>query len=219
MRLALYHQVRRTELRQRGLNDILRLLKSSSGLMASARYYLMCGWQGIRQNSPPSGHPRKHSCSSPPTHGSQGTHALILVHIRQLSDLPTRKQTSDGVVISRKNISSTYVYEFAVWATASQKTDTCTYYLETATITILYFSAPGSTEGIELAPPYLRVQVILARAGLLEWAAGEFRRLVRAAEDQIRDKIPKGAKMKESLNHRDLHGVGTLSYSRYVHTL
>ena len=83
------------------------------------------------------------------------------------------------------------------------------------TITILYFSAPGSTEGIELAPPYLRVQVILARAGLLEWAAGEFRRLVRAAEDQIRDKIPKGAKMKESLNHRDLHGVGTLSYSRY----
>ena len=55
----------------------------------------------------------------------------------------------------------------------------------------------------------------MARAGLLEWAAGEFRRLVRAAEDQIRDKIPKGAKMKESLNHRDLHGVGTLSYSRY----
>ena len=78
---------------------------------------------------------------------------------------------------------------------------------------------PGCTDGIRLAPPYNRAQVILARAALLEWAAGEFSRMVRLAEDQIREKIPKGARMKESLNHRDLHGVGTLQYSRFMLSL
>lgn len=33
---------------------------------------------------------------------------------------------------------------------------------------------------------------------------------------QIRCKIPRSARMKESLNHRDLHGIGTLPYSRFL---
>ena len=59
----------------------------------------------------------------------------------------------------------------------------------------------------------------MARASLLEWAVSEFSGLVRQAEDQIREKIPKGARMKESLNHRDLHGVATLPYSRFMLSL
>ena len=78
---------------------------------------------------------------------------------------------------------------------------------------------PGCTDGISLVPPYNRAQVILARAALLEWAATEFSKLVKQAEEQIREKIPKGARMKESLNHRDLHGVGTLQYSRFMLSL
>ena len=52
---------------------------------------------------------------------------------------------------------------------------------------------------------------------MLEWTAGELQRLVRAAERQIRCRIPKGAmRMKESLNHCDLHGIGTLASSRFL---
>ena len=39
---------------------------------------------------------------------------------------------------------------------------------------------------------------------------------MRAAGREIRCRIPKGARMKESLNHRDLHGIGTLSSSRFL---
>ena len=42
------------------------------------------------------------------------------------------------------------------------------------------------------------------------------RRLVLGAESQLRGRIPRGARMKESINHRDQHGVGTLTSSRFL---
>ena len=53
---------------------------------------------------------------------------------------------------------------------------------------------------------------------MLEWTATEMSHLVKMAECQIRGKIPKGARMKESLNHRDLYGLDTLTSSRFVYT-
>ena len=66
---------------------------------------------------------------------------------------------------------------------------------------------PQCTENVDLIPPYNRARILLAYSSVLEWTAEELQRLVRAAERQIRCRIPKGARMKESLNHRDLHGV------------
>ncbi len=72
---------------------------------------------------------------------------------------------------------------------------------------------------IDLIPPFYRAEIVLANSFILEWSAKELRRLVRRAERQIRSKIPRGARMKESLNHRDLHGVGTLPFSRFLLSL
>ena len=76
---------------------------------------------------------------------------------------------------------------------------------------------PQCLENIDLIPSYNRARILLAYSSVLEWVAGELQRLVRAAERQIRCRIPKGAmRMKESLNHRDLHGIGTLASSRFL---
>ena len=75
---------------------------------------------------------------------------------------------------------------------------------------------PQCMENIDLIPPYNRARILLAYSSVLEWTAEELQRLVRAAERQIRCRIPKGARMKESLNHRDLHGIGTLASSRFL---
>ena len=56
----------------------------------------------------------------------------------------------------------------------------------------------------------------MAKSAVLEWTASELATIVKSAEVQIRGKIPKGARMKESLNHRDLHGIGTLTSSRFL---
>ena len=131
MRHALFYQVKRTEMRLKGLKDMLKLLKSSE-LIQSVKFYLLCGWQGLSEN----------------------------------------------------------------------RTE-----------------MPQCLDNVQLVPPYSRAQIILAKSAVIEWAADEFSRLVRCADDQILEKIPKGARMKESLNHRDLHGVGTLSYSRFLLSL
>ncbi len=75
---------------------------------------------------------------------------------------------------------------------------------------------PQCLDNVYLIPPYNRAQIVLAHSSVLEWTAEELQRLVRLAEKQIRGKIPKGARMKESLNHRDLHGIGTLASSRFL---
>ena len=76
---------------------------------------------------------------------------------------------------------------------------------------------PQCLENIDLIPCYNRARILLAYSSVLEWVAEELQRLVRAAERQIRCRIPKGAmRMKESLNHRDLHGIGTLASSRFL---
>ena len=72
---------------------------------------------------------------------------------------------------------------------------------------------------IGLIPPFNRVQILLARSAILEWTVDELRNLVQISERELRDKIPKGARMKESLNHRDLHGIGSFVSSRLLLTL
>ncbi len=72
---------------------------------------------------------------------------------------------------------------------------------------------------IDLIPPFYRAEIVLANSFILEWSARELRSLVHRGEAQIRHKIPRGARMKESLNHRDLHGVGTLPFSRFLLSL
>ena len=43
---ALYCQVKRTEMRLRGIKDIFSLLQSQD-LVSSVKYYLLCGWHGL----------------------------------------------------------------------------------------------------------------------------------------------------------------------------
>ena len=75
---------------------------------------------------------------------------------------------------------------------------------------------PQCLENIMLVPAYERANILLAKSSILEWIADEFCRMVKHAEEQMKNKIPKGARMKESLNHRDLYGIGTLSTSRFL---
>ena len=76
--------------------------------------------------------------------------------------------------------------------------------------------APSCLHQVHLTPPRVQALLLMSKAGLLEWTAQELASIVKDAETQLRGKIPKGARMKESLNHRDLHGVGTLSSSRFL---
>ena len=76
--------------------------------------------------------------------------------------------------------------------------------------------APSCLKQVHLTPPRVQALLLMSKAGLLEWTAQELASIVKDAETQLRGKIPKGARMKESLNHRDLHGVGTLSSSRFL---
>ncbi|CAB4065719.1 HERC2 [Lepeophtheirus salmonis] len=62
-------------------------------------------------------------------------------------------------------------------------------------------------------------QIILEYSNTLEWIAKELNRLVAEATVKIGSRIPKGARMKESINHRDQHGIGTLSSSRFLLSL
>ena len=68
-----------------------------------------------------------------------------------------------------------------------------------------------------MIPPRSQAYLLLAKSSMLEWTATEMSHLVKMAECQIRGKIPKGARMKESLNHRDLYGLDTLTSSRFVY--
>ena len=79
--------------------------------------------------------------------------------------------------------------------------------------------APQCLDNVHLTPPKSQARLLIAKSQLLEWSAGELSKIVKNAEIQIRGKIPKGARMKESLNHRDLHGVGTLTSSRFLTSL
>ena len=74
--------------------------------------------------------------------------------------------------------------------------------------------APQCLDNVHLTPPKIQARLLIAKSSVLEWTAKELSKIVKNAEIQIRGKIPKGARMKESLNHRDLHGVGTLTTSR-----
>ena len=76
--------------------------------------------------------------------------------------------------------------------------------------------APQCLDHVQLIPPQSQARLLLAKSAVLEWTASELAQIVKSAEVQIRGKIPKGARMKESLNHRDLHGIGTLTSSRFL---
>ena len=76
--------------------------------------------------------------------------------------------------------------------------------------------APQCLDHVHLIPPQSKSRLLLAKSAVLEWTASELATIVKSAEVQIRGKIPKGARMKESLNHRDLHGIGTLTSSRFL---
>ena len=75
---------------------------------------------------------------------------------------------------------------------------------------------PHCLLGIEMIPPYQKVQILTEYAKILNWTLSELRELVHGAEAQMRGKIPRGARMKESLNHRDQSGIGTLASSRFI---
>ena len=139
LRKSLHCQVKRTEIRFRGISQMLGLLHAND-LVPSVKYYLLCGWHGL---------------------------------------VNYNKCLADGVRYGKE-------------------------------------SMPQCLENIELVPAYERVHILLAKSSILEWIADEFCRIVKHAEEQMRDKIPKGARMKESLNHRDLYGIGTLPTSRFL---
>ena len=75
-------------------------------------------------------------------------------------------------------------------------------------------SVPQCCEMLDMLPCYDKAQLSLAYSGIIDWSLAELRRLVTSAESSMRGKIPRGARMKESLNHRDQHGVASLSCSR-----
>lgn len=78
---------------------------------------------------------------------------------------------------------------------------------------------PQCLDNVHLIPPHAQAHLLLAQSAMLEWTAQELSKMVKSAELAIRGKIPKGARMKESINHRDLHGVGTLTSSRFLMSL
>ena len=77
--------------------------------------------------------------------------------------------------------------------------------------------APQCLDHVHLIPPQSQARLLLAKSAVLEWTASELAEIVKSAEVQIRGKIPKGARMKESLNHRDLYGLDTLTSSRLAY--
>ena len=78
---------------------------------------------------------------------------------------------------------------------------------------------PHCLEMLDMLPSYEKAQLTLAFSRIIEWSLQELRRLVVSAESQIKGKIPRGARMKESLNHRDQNGVGSLASSRFLLSL
>ena len=80
-------------------------------------------------------------------------------------------------------------------------------------------AVPPCLESLDMIPPYDKVQLTQANSRLIEWCLAELRRTAHEAETLMRGKIPRGARMKESLNHRDQNGVGTLACSRFLLSL
>ena len=76
--------------------------------------------------------------------------------------------------------------------------------------------APQVLEELTMLPPYDKTCLTLAYSRVLDWSTEELRTLVHGAEAAMRGKIPRGARMKESLNHRDQNGVGSLPCSRFL---
>ncbi|XP_040568701.2 LOW QUALITY PROTEIN: E3 ubiquitin-protein ligase HERC2-like [Lepeophtheirus salmonis] len=136
LRMTLHHQVKRSQIRLRGIKEMNALLNLSGDLLPSSKYYILSGWLGLR--------------------------------------------------IKKSNTSS-----------------------------IL----PQCLSHIAIIPAYNRAQIILEYSNTLEWIAKELNRLVAEATVKIGSRIPKGARMKESINHRDQHGIGTLSSSRFLLSL
>ena len=80
--------------------------------------------------------------------------------------------------------------------------------------------APPCMHSLDMIPPCEKVQLLLANGRLLEWCLLALKRATHEAEAMMRGKIPRGARsMKESLNHRDQNGVGTLACSRFLLSL
>ena len=78
---------------------------------------------------------------------------------------------------------------------------------------------PQVLQDLVMLPPYDKTRLTLAHSRVLEWSTEELRLLVHGAEAAMRGKIPRGARMKESLNHRDQNGVGSLACSRFLLSL
>ena len=66
---------------------------------------------------------------------------------------------------------------------------------------------PQVLEDLSMLPPYDKACLTLKYSKVLDWNMEELRRLVHGAEASMRGKIPRGARMKESLNHSDQNGV------------
>lgn len=86
---------------------------------------------------------------------------------------------------------------------------------------VQYHETPRDTmsqclEDINLIPPSLKAEILIANANVLDWSAHSLALLVRKADSQVRGKAPKVARMKESLNHRDLQSSRTLPYARFL---
>ena len=78
---------------------------------------------------------------------------------------------------------------------------------------------PQCLDMVDMLPSYDKAALTISYSRIIEWSLAELRQLVLAAEAGMRGKIPRGARMKESLNHRDQHGVATLASSRFLLSL
>ncbi|QQP57480.1 Uncharacterized protein FKW44_002489, partial [Caligus rogercresseyi] len=134
LRNTLHTQVKRSQVRLRGIKEMNALLDLSGSLLPSCKYYMLCGWLGTKISE----------------------RAPVLPHC---------------------------------------------------------------LDDIAIIPPYNRAEILVEHSKTLEWTARELNRLVSEASSKIGSRIPKGVRMKESINHRDQHGIATLSSSRFLLSL
>lgn len=59
----------------------------------------------------------------------------------------------------------------------------------------------------------------MAYGEIIEWTVDGLRLLVQKCDRELHEKLPRNSKMKESLNHRDFYGIGSLTSSRLLLSL
>ena len=73
---------------------------------------------------------------------------------------------------------------------------------------------PCCLDGVQLARPYERAQLLVQHGRLTALAGQQLRQLAAAADLQFRGRGCKSSRLKENLNHMDQNGLSTLPAAR-----